>query len=345
MHFPITIPPLGESITHGTLTTWYAKEGEWVEAGQNLYQIETDKISLDGVAEKTGRLHIQNQEGAVVNIHQSIGYIDTSTTASIPEMRAPGSNLPTLTHLPLSLPPDQSSPRTTRLPLSPLRKTLAENLVKAKNATAATTTFNEVNMERVLQIRQTYQAAFQAKHQVRLGLLPFFIRAIVGALKAVPEVNSQLDGDTLVLNHYYDIGVAIGEGKGLVVPVLRNCETASLAELEHAIQAYTQKAIDGKLRLEDLQGGVFTLSNGGVYGSLLSTPLLNPPQSATLGMHKIQERPIALEATVVIRPMMYVALSYDHRIIEGKQAIAFLKHIKEELERIPEDTLQAYLDL
>lgn len=342
MHFPISIPPLGESITHGTLTTWYAKDGQWVAAGQNLYQIETDKISLDGVAEKEGYLHIQASPGESVNIHQTIGFIDTQALGSCFEVV--GNPLPPNT-LPHTQTLNRPSPRTTRVPLSPLRKTLAENLVKAKNATAATTTFNEVNMERVLQIRQTYQAAFQAKHQVRLGLLPFFIRAIIGALKAVPAVNSQLDGDTLVLNHYYDIGVAIGEGKGLVVPVLRNCETASLAELERAIQAYTQKAIDGKLSLEDLQGGVFTLSNGGVYGSLLSTPLLNPPQSATLGMHKIQERPIAVNGRVVIQPMMYLALSYDHRIIEGKQAIAFLKHIKEELERIPEDTLQAYLDL
>lgn len=351
MHFPITIPPLGESITYGTLTTWYAKDGQWIEAGQALYQIETDKISLDGVAEKTGRLHIEVLEGTEVKIHQRIGYVEAQASESIPHEPAP---CPPLTHCtdnspdsppPPSSPPNAARTRTTRIPLSPLRKALAENLVKAKNATATTTTFNEINMERVLQIRKVYQTAFQTKHKVRLGLLPFFIKAIVRALVAVPEVNSQLDGDALLRHHDYDIGLAIGEGRGLVVPVLRSCDTASLAQLEGSIQSYTQKAVEGKLTLEDLKGGVCTLSNGGVYGSLLSTPLLNPPQSATLGIHAIQERPIALNGAVVIRPMMYVALSYDHRIIDGKQAITFLRHIKKDLEAIPESAIQAYLDL
>ncbi len=361
MHCPITIPPLGESITHGTLTTWYATDGQWVEAGQALYQIETDKISLDGVAEKAGRLHREVLEGAEVQIHQRIGYVETHASGPLPDQTTPYLPLASCTDctesgytesLPessLDSPPLPSAPsnppRTTRVPLSPLRKALAAKLVQAKNDTAATTTFNEINMERVIEIRKTHQAAFQAKHKVRLGLLPFFIKAIVRALVAVPELNSQLEGDTLIQHHYYDIGVAIGEGRGLVVPVVRNCDTASLAQLERSIQSYTQKAVAGKLTLQDLQGGVCTLSNGGVYGSLLSTPLLNPPQSTTLGIHAIQERPIALNGAVVIRPMLYVALSYDHRIIDGKQAITFLRHIKEDLEELPESTLQGYLDL
>lgn len=363
MHCPITIPPLGESITHGTLTTWYATDGQWVEAGQTLYQIETDKISLDGVAEKAGYLHRDVLEGAEVQIHQRIGYVETQASGPLPDQATPYLPLASCpdctasdcTESPpessLDSPPLPSTPsnatrtRTTRVPLSPLRKALAAKLVQAKNATATATTYQEVNMERVLQVRKAYQATFQAKHQVRLGLLPFFIKAIVRALAAVPELKSQLEGDTLIQHHYYDIGVAIGEGRGLVVPVLRSCDTASLAELERSIQSYTQKAVEGRLALEDLQGGVLTLSNGGVYGGLLSTPLLNPPHSATLGMHAIQERPIALNRTVVIRPMMYLALSYDHRILDGKQAITFLRHIKEDLEDLPESTLQGYLDL
>lgn len=363
MHCPITIPPLGESITHGILTTWYATDGQWVEAGQTLYQIETDKISLDGVAEQAGYLHREVLEGAEVKIHQRIGYVETEAsgplpcqaTPYLPLASCPNCTASDCTESPpessLDRPPLPSAPsnatcnRTTRIPLSPLRKALAAKLVQAKNDTAATTTFNEVNMERVIEIRKTHQAAFQAKHKVRLGLLPFFIKAIVRALAVVPELNSQLEGDTLIQHHYYDIGVAIGEGRGLVVPVVRNCDTASLAQLERSIQSYTQKAVEGRLALEDLQGGVLTLSNGGVYGSLLSTPLLNPPQSATLGIHAIQERPIALNGAVVIRPMLYVALSYDHRIIDGKQAITFLRHIKEDLEELPESTLQGYLDL
>ena len=181
-------------------------------------------------------------------------------------------------------------------------------------------------------LRKKHQEAFVARHGIKLGFMSFFVKAVVHGLQAVPEVNAQIDGDDLVQNHYYDIGVAVGTERGLVVPVVRDCESISFAEVEQQIIGYAQKAREGKLSLNDLQGGVFTISNGGIYGSMLSTPIVNPPQSGILGMHAIQQRPVANNGEVVIRPMMYLALSYDHRIIDGKEAVTFLKTVKEMLE-------------
>lgn len=336
MTVPITIPALGESITHGILACWYAEDGQWVEAGQNLYQLETDKISLEGIAEKPGKLHIHIPAGQEVRIHQIIGRIEgKEAPLGTPEVPKPSTSPQVLA----------SSPSTTRVPLSPLRKTIAANLVKAKHQTATTTTFNEVNMEGILHIKKAYQTAFQEKYQVKLGLMSFFVKAATHALQTVPEVNVQLEEDNLVMNHYYAIGIAIGSDKGLVVPVVRNCDQASFADIEGAIRDYSQKAKASKLSLEDLKGGVFSISNGGVYGSLCSTPLLNPPQSAILGMHAIQERVIALKGQIVIRPMMNLALSYDHRVIDGKQATTFLRTIKTYLEDTTEATFKELLGL
>jgi 2-oxoglutarate dehydrogenase E2 component (dihydrolipoamide succinyltransferase) len=233
-----------------------------------------------------------------------------------------------------------SAPVTTRSPesrvsrkrLSPIRRKIAQQLVSAQQTAAILTTFNEVDMTAVMKLRKDLQEAFVKEHGLKLGFMSFFVKATVSALKAVPAINSQLEGDELVQNHYYDVGVAVGTERGLVVPVIRNADQKSFAQIEQDIIDYAGKAKEGKIKIEDLQGGVFTISNGGVYGSLLSTPILNPPQSGILGMHKIQERPIAEEGQVVIRPMMYLALSYDHRVVDGKEAVTFLIRVKECIE-------------
>ena len=216
--------------------------------------------------------------------------------------------------------------------MSRLRRTVAARLVAAKSEMALLTTFNEIDMSAVMTLRKDLQEAFTAKHGIKLGFMSIFVKAVIDALKLVPQLNAEIQGDDLVYKHYYDIGVAIGGGKGLVVPVIRNAERLSFAELEKAIAGFAVLAKDGKLMPEDLAGGTFTVTNGGVYGSLLSTPIVNPPQSGVLGMHAIQERPVAIAGAVVIRPMMYVALTYDHRIVDGREAVIFLKRIKDTVE-------------
>jgi 2-oxoglutarate dehydrogenase E2 component (dihydrolipoamide succinyltransferase) len=233
---------------------------------------------------------------------------------------------------PTSDTPVAPSSRTSRKKLSPIRRKIAQRLVAAQQQAALLTTFNEVDLSEIIVLRKKHQEAFVEKHGIKLGFMSFFVKAVVHGLQTVPEVNAQLDGDELIQNHYYDIGVAVGTDRGLVVPVLRDCEQASFVEIEQQIVAYAQKARDGKIGIDDLQGGVFTISNGGIYGSMLSTPIVNPPQSGILGMHAIQERPIARNGEVLVRPMMYLALSYDHRIIDGKEAVTFLKATKEQLE-------------
>ena len=222
--------------------------------------------------------------------------------------------------------------RFTRTKMSPLRRKIATHLVNAQQNAAILTTFNECDMSAVLGMRKNLQEAFVAKHGIKLGFMSFFIKAVVEALKTVPSVNGRIEDDHMILNKFYDIGVAVGTERGLIVPVIRDCDQKSFSEIEQAIVDYATKARDGKIELADLQGGCFTISNGGIYGSLLSTPILNPPQSGILGMHTIQQRPIALNGEVVIRPMMYLALSYDHRLVDGKEAVTFLIRIKECLE-------------
>ncbi len=216
--------------------------------------------------------------------------------------------------------------------LSPLRKKLAERLVKAKNETAMLTTFNEVDLSAVIEIRKKYQKAFTEKHGIKLGFMSFFTRAVVLALDEFPAINARLDGDELIYFHYKDIGIAVSTPKGLMVPVVRNAETLSMAEIEKQIAFLAEKARNKRLSLEEMSGGTFTITNGGVFGSLLSTPIINPPQVGVLGMHSIQERPVAVNGQVHIRPMMYLALSYDHRVIDGKESVSFLVKIKELLE-------------
>lgn len=228
--------------------------------------------------------------------------------------------------------------RITRKPMSRLRKTIAEHLLAARQQTAMLTTFNEADMSRVTELRRKHREAFEKKHGVSLGLMSFFIKAVVEALKDSPVVNARIEGDDLVYQNFFDIGVAVGSEKGLLVPVLRDADKMHFADIEQAIGEYVEKIKSNQIGLADLEGGTFTISNGGVYGSLLSTPILNPPQSAVLGMHAIQQRPVAIEGKVEIRPMMYLALSYDHRIIDGREAVTFLKKIKDTIED-PEELL------
>ncbi|HVU38905.1 MAG TPA: 2-oxoglutarate dehydrogenase complex dihydrolipoyllysine-residue succinyltransferase [Opitutales bacterium] len=222
--------------------------------------------------------------------------------------------------------------RVTRAKMSPLRKRIAERLVSAQHNAALLTTFNEVDMSAVMALRKKFQEDFTKRHGVKLGFMSFFVKAVVQALQAVPAVNSQIEGDELIQNHFFDIGVAVGTDRGLMVPVVRDCDRLGFAEVEKSILDLSKRARDGKIKIEDLQGGVFTISNGGIYGSMLSTPILNPPQSGILGLHNIKERAVVENGQIVARPMMYLALSYDHRVVDGKEAVTFLVHVKDAIE-------------
>jgi 2-oxoglutarate dehydrogenase E2 component (dihydrolipoamide succinyltransferase) len=241
-----------------------------------------------------------------------------------------------LANAPRPAAPSAAAPAGARdeeaVPMSMLRRRVAERLVQAQQTAALLTTFNEVDMTEVMELRKRHQEAFTKKHGIKLGIMSFFVKAAIEALKLIPQINAEIRGNEIIYKHYYDIGVAVGGGKGLVVPVLRNAERMSFAQIESAIADFGKRAQANALKLEELQGGTFTISNGGVYGSLLSTPIVNPPQSGVLGMHATQERPVARNGQVVIRPMMYIALTYDHRIVDGREAVTFLKRIKESLE-------------
>lgn len=219
-----------------------------------------------------------------------------------------------------------------RVPMTRLRKRIAERLLEAKNTTAMLTTFNEVDMQPIMSLRKTYGEKFEKQHGVRLGFMSFYIKAVVEALKRYPEINASIDGDDVVYHNYFDISIAVSTPRGLVTPVIRNCDKLSMADIEKTIKALAEKGRDGKLTVEDLTGGNFTITNGGVFGSLMSTPIINPPQSAILGMHAIKDRPVAVNGQVVIRPMMYLALSYDHRLIDGRESVGFLVAVKDLLE-------------
>ena len=228
--------------------------------------------------------------------------------------------------------PVSADSRSTRRALSPIRRKIASRLVEAQQTAAILSTFNEIDLSAIMSLRKRHQDSFVKQNGVKLGFMSFFVKGVVHALQAVPEINVRMEGNELVENHYFDIGVAVGTEKGLVVPVLRDCDQLGFAEIEQSIVQYAEKARSGGMTLQDMQGGCFTITNGGIYGSLLSTPIINPPQSAILGMHSIQERPVAVNGEVVIRPMMYTALSYDHRVVDGRQAVTFLVKLKEAME-------------
>ncbi len=356
----LKVPAAGESITSANVAKWRKNDGEQVVQGEVLVTLETDKVSNELEAPASGRLKIITPEGEEVSIGAIIATIDTAATSSVvaapaaaPQkpVAAPAPALTVATPAaPVPVKPDFTAPtapsapaerastevvsdgRTTRKKMSMLRRKIATHLVNAQQTAAILTTFNEVDMTSVMDLRKQVQDDFMKKHGVKLGFMSFFVKAVAQALKDVPSVNGRIDGTDIIENHFYDIGVAIGTEKGLMVPILRDVDQKSFAQIEKDILDYAKKAKDGKITLEDLTGGVFTISNGGTYGSLLSTPILNPPQSGILGMHTIQQRPVALNGQVVIRPMMYLALSYDHRLVDGKEAVTFLIRIKDCLE-------------
>ena len=353
----IKIPALGESVSGGQISKWHFKTGDHVKAGDILLTLETDKVAAEITAETAGELNILLAEGADVEIGTVVGSIaegKAAPAAATPEP-APAPATPATQATPAPAqpapapvqpaapapapPPAPAKPapkapegRVTRKKMSPLRRKIADQLVSAQQTAAILTTFNECDMSAVMALRAKLQDSFVAKHGVKLGFMSFFVKAVVEALKAVPAINVRVDGDEIVQNHFHDIGVAVGTERGLIVPVLRDCDSKSFADLEKDILAYAAKAKEGKIEISDLSGGVFTISNGGVYGSLLSTPILNPPQSGILGMHSIQQRPVAVDGQVVIRPMMYLALSYDHRVVDGKEAVTFLLRVKDCIE-------------
>ena len=355
MSHDVKIPPVGESITSGLLSTWHKSDGDAVAIGDILLTLETDKVSTEIQADKAGTLRVKVPAGSEVKIGEIVGTIEeagaAAPAANVEKPKAAKKEKPSApppAEAPVIAPaapaPNESLPavsenlpaviegRTTRKKLSPLRRKIAAQLVMAQQTAAILTTFNEADMSAIMRLRADMQESFTKEHGIKLGFMSFFIKAAVSALKAVPAVNGRLDGEDFVQNSYYDIGVAVGTERGLIVPVIRDAEKKSFAEIERDLADYAVKAREGKIKIEDLSGGVFTISNGGIYGSLLSTPILNPPQSGILGMHKIQERPIAEKGAVVIRPMMYLALSYDHRVVDGKEAVTFLVRIKDCLE-------------
>ena len=349
----IIVPAAGESITSATVAAWAVTDQDFVKKGQTLVTLDTDKVSSELEAEASGVISIEVSEGTEVAIGQKLGTIVVSdgpsasetapttpapATTPAPEASAsspasPAEPIPFPTSAPAPKPaPMEDDSRVTRKKMTPLRRKIAQHLVNAQQTNAILTTFNEVDMTEVMKLRKGIQEDFVAKHGVKLGFMSLFTKAVVQALKDVPAINGRIEENEIVQNHFYDIGIAIGTEKGLIVPVVRDCDSKSFAQIEKDIIDFAVKAKEGKIELSDLSGGVFTISNGGVYGSLLSTPILNPPQSGILGMHTIQQRPMAVNGEVVIRPMMYLAMSYDHRLVDGKEAVTFLIRIKDCLE-------------
>ncbi|MDX2080028.1 MAG: dihydrolipoyllysine-residue succinyltransferase [Terrimicrobiaceae bacterium] len=360
MNIEVKVPAVGESISSGILSVWHKKEGDTVAKDEVLYTLETDKVSQEVHAPEAGVVHLKVAEGDEVKIGQVVAEIEPGAAA--PAAKAPEAQPAAAKAEPEPKPapaPQEPAPKPTpatpaapavtfssmapaprggtdgravRKKLSPLRRKIAAQLVMAQHTAAILTTFNECDMSAVMRLRKELQDDFTKKHGVKLGFMSFFVKAVVDALQAIPAINSRIDGDDLVMNNAFDIGVAVGTDRGLIVPVLRDCEKLTFADIEKLLAEYAVKAREGKVSLEDLQAGVFTISNGGVYGSLLSTPILNPPQSGILGMHKIQERPVVVDGQIVARPMMYLALSYDHRVVDGKEAVTFLVRVKDCLE-------------
>lgn len=361
----IKVPAMGESITEATIGVILKPSGSIVKVDEEIMELETDKVNQVLYAPLSGRMTLKVATGATVKIGEVIGSIESEATAAAPaEPAAPAKEAvkaPKVSE-PAPKPPEPISgeggirqtkdtflaelaleekptvavlpkkDRETRRKMTRIRKVIANKLLEAQRTTAMLTTFNEIDLSHVIALRERYKETFAKKFQTKLGFMSFFVKASVSALQVFPDLNSYIDGDDIVHREYYDIGIAVGTERGLIVPVVRDCDQLSFADIELAIEGFAKKAKEGKLALEDLQGGGFTITNGGVYGSLLSTPILNPPQSGILGMHKIEKRPVVVDDQVVIRPMMYVALSYDHRIVDGKEAVSFLVHLKNVLE-------------
>lgn len=400
----VKVPSVGESITEATIGSWTKKSGEFVKRNEVIMLLETDKASVEVIADADGVLNISADAGSTVAIGATVATIDTSAQAPAGQASATASApaAPATTSAPAAskdVHPDlkghlspavqkivnekgldpasisgsgkdgrltksdvinasapaaaAATPASSKpaaapaaavlrgpskqgdkkiVPMTTIRKRIAERLKEAQNTAALLTTFNEVDMGNVMEMRSKYKDAFKEKYGVNLGFNGFFVKAVVEALKAFPAVNAWISGTDIEYHNYYNIGIAVSTEKGLMVPVIKDADMLSLAGIELAVRDLALKGRDGKISLDDLNGGTFSITNGGVFGSLLSTPILNPPQSAILGLHKIQDRPMAINGKVEIRPMMYVALTYDHRIIDGKEAVSFLVKIKENVE-------------
>jgi len=327
----VKVPKLSESVSEAMLLTWHKKVGDGVSEGENLVDVETDKVVLELPAIKSGVLKkIIKSDNEKVTGGEVIAQIDT---APVPKV-ASGKISASTTEASQVLPPSASlgSRLEKRVPMTRIRQRIAERLLQSQQNYAILTTFNEVNMQPVLDLRNKHKDAFEKKHGVKLGFSSFFVKAAVLALQKFPIVNASVDGADVLYHGYFDIGVAIGSERGLVVPIIRDADKLSYADIEKQVGDFGVRAKMGKLTMEELSGGTFTISNGGVFGSMLSTPIINPPQSAILGIHAIKERPIAENGHIVIRPMNYLAVSYDHRIIDGREAVQFLAAIKEALE-------------
>lgn len=375
MKVEIKVPPAGESVTEATVAVIMKESGSFVNKDEEILELETDKVNQVMYAPEAGVLTLTVSVDDKVKPDQVIGTIDTEgkgeSTQAPPKQEEKAPPPPPLQKEPPSgegarrsvdsyvasigqtpekkeaspPPPPKAKPQAgqNRKRMSGLRRTIAKRLVEAKNTTAMLTTFNEVDMSAVMEIRSREKDAFQKKHGVKLGFMSFFVKACCAALKELPDVNAFIDGDEIVYNEGIHISISVSTPKGLMVPVLRSAEKLTFAGVEKGIQTFAEKAREGSISIDDLQGGTFTITNGGVFGSMLSTPILNPPQSAILGMHNIVQRPVVIDGKVEIRPIMYLALSYDHRIIDGKEAVTFLVRVKEMLEK-PERLLLGETD-
>ncbi len=334
----IKIPDMGESIIEAGVAAIIKHSGSSVSEGEEIIEIETEKVNQMLYAPVSGEIEWNVQEGDSLSVGDVIGYIDTEKLKE-EKPAAPRKEAPVKKREEVSKPAPKEevviaveTGRESRKKMSKIRKVIAGRLVDALHKSAMLTTFNEVDMNAVIELREQHKQSFLEKHGAKLGFMSFFVKAVVEALHAFPHLNAYIDGDEIVQRDYFDIGIAVGTDRGLVVPVIHECDKCNFAEIEQTITNFAKKAREGGLTLADLEGGGFTITNGGVYGSLLSTPILNPPQVGILGMHQIKKRAVVIDDQIVIRPMMYLALSYDHRLIDGKDAILFLVRVKELLE-------------
>ena len=344
----VVVPVLGESVVEATVSKWIKKQGDYVEVDDPIIELETDKVTLEVPASVSGILeNTLVSEGDTVEVGALLGTINAGEkpikNKEVPkDLKSKNDNkekteASNIEDKPVNNVVETSRDETNvnleeRIPMSRLRQAIARRLKEAQNTAAMLTTYNEVDMSALMEMRKNYQESFEKKNGVRLGYMSFFVKASIDALNQFPAVNAEIDGNDIIYKNYYNIGVAVGTSQGLVVPVLKNADKMSFGETELNIAEFGKKAKDGSLAISDMAGGTFTISNGGVYGSLMSSPILNPPQSGILGMHKIQKRPVVIDDKIEIRPMMYLALSYDHRIIDGREAVSFLVRIKEIIE-------------
>ena len=344
----VLVPILGESVVEATVSKWIKKQGEFVEMDEPIVELETDKVTLEVPAAISGTLdNLLVSEGDTVEVGALLAIINAGEkpiekpkpAAKITEPKKT-EHKPTVelakkqdTNINQIISKNRNNKNLEeRVPMSRLRQAIARRLKEAQNTAAMLTTYNEVDMTALMEMRSNYQDSFEKKNGVRLGYMSLFVKAAIDALKEYPAVNAEIEGNEIIYKNYYNIGVAVGTSQGLVVPVIKDADMMSIGETEITIAEFGKKAKEGNLAISDMAGGTFTISNGGVYGSLMSSPILNPPQSGILGMHKIQKRPVAIGNNIEIRPMMYLALSYDHRIIDGREAVSFLVRIKEIIE-------------